>query len=71
MSEQTGARLFRITVDGLTRAYRLTAEAANEAAAVIKAKSPDCEVAVRDMQGTASAAGNPAHRLINHSSAIK
>jgi hypothetical protein len=44
------AQIFRITVDGLTCVYRLTAESASELAAVIKAKSPRCEVAVRDMQ---------------------
>jgi len=49
MSKQAGARIFRITVDGLTRAYRLTAVAAGDLAAVIKAKSPRCEVAVRDV----------------------
>jgi hypothetical protein len=44
------ARIFRITVDGLTRTYRLTAESASELAAAIQAKSPRSEVAVRDTQ---------------------
>jgi hypothetical protein len=52
MTKRTGARIFRITVDGLTRAYRLTAEAASELAAVIRAKSPRSEVAVSDTQAS-------------------
>jgi hypothetical protein len=50
MPEPTWARVFRITIDGLTHAYRLTAEAATDLAVVIKANNPRSEVAVRDTQ---------------------
>jgi hypothetical protein len=52
MTVQTVARIFRITVDGLTRTYRLTADSASELAAVIRAKSPRSEVAVKDMRAS-------------------
>jgi hypothetical protein len=54
MPEPTWARVFRITIDGLTHAYRLTAEAATDLAVVIKAKNPRSEVAVRDTQVSSS-----------------
>jgi hypothetical protein len=49
MRKDDGAK-FQITVDGKSRSYRDTREAAVEAGMVLKQRNPPSEVVVRDMR---------------------